>query len=249
MSQTHRPQLLNPEAVMERLLTGSAVISTDEHVERLCLQHHRCALQAAEDLVVSAAVLRELAPAAGKEAVEALHAVATALPRLLDQVKRDLWPDPQSGPGGEAISTRSAFSVAPEVVGNLLESGVDHMVDSSFLRAEVEAFAPRSLSRLARCELELLLAKFPQVPERLANQVLDQVRAQVASEHWVDPGFGLARCLTEKFLEVFPHAEARGETGRREGPARRTSPGSPPTVPQESGIAGTVGRPKGGSSE
>lgn len=248
MSQTHRPQLLNPEAVMERLLTGSAVISTDEHVERLCLQHHRCALQAAEGLVVSSAVLRELAPA-GKEAVEALHAVATALPRLLDQVKRDLWPDPQVGPGGEAISIRSAFNVAPEVIGNLIESGVDHMVDSSFLRAEVEAFAPRSLSRLARCELERLLAKFPQVPKRMANQVLDQVRAQVASEHWVDPGFGLARCLTEKFLEVFPHAEAHGETGRREGPARRTSPSSPPTVPQESGIAGTVGRPKGGSSE
>lgn len=238
MSQTHRPQLLNPAAVLEHLQVAwdRFELQADEHVERLCLQHHRCALQAAEELVVSSAVLRELAPAAGKEAVEALHAVATALPRLLDQVKRDLWPDPQVGPGGEAI-------------GNLLESGVDHMVDSSFLRAEVEAFAPRSLSRIARRELDHLLAQFPQVPERLANRLLKQTRDQVASEHWADRGFGLARCLTEKFLEVFPHVEARGETGRREGPARRTSPGSPPTVPQESGIAGTVGRQKDGSSE
>jgi hypothetical protein len=116
---------LNPAAVLEHLQAAWArfELEADEHVERLCLQHHRCALQAAEDLVVSAAVLRELAPAAGKEAVEALHAVATALPRLLDQVKRDLWPDPQVGPGGEAISTRSAFSVAPEVIGNIQTAG------------------------------------------------------------------------------------------------------------------------------
>jgi hypothetical protein len=187
---------LDPGAVLERLQAGQAVLAADDDpIERLCLQHLQSAASAVETLITSAAALKSLAPAPAADAVASLFTVATCLPSFLDRVKRVLWPDPQFGPCGECHASQSIFRAAAEALGEVAGIPEDPLVDSSFLRAEVEAAFPRGISVHARRELMLLLTEYPRVHEGLARRLLDIARKRVVIERWADQPFGVLRRL------------------------------------------------------